>query len=102
MKLRAGVRLRSQVGSTEAIVIRAPAGEVDITCGGHPMVTAAETPADGLMIDAADTGTALLGKRYSDQAEAIEVLVTKPGPGSLAVDSVVLEVKNAKPLPSSD
>ena len=47
-------------------------------------------------------GTVLLGKRYVDPADTIEVLCTKPGEGALAFDDRVLDVKSAKPLPSSD
>jgi hypothetical protein len=43
-----------------------------------------------------------LGKRYVDEAGTIEVLCTKPGDGALALDGQPLEVKSAKPLPSSD
>ena len=42
-----------------------------------------------------------MGKRYTD-GEGAEVLVTKPGNGSLSVGSTPLEIKDAKPLPASD
>jgi hypothetical protein len=47
-------------------------------------------------------GPTLIGKRYVDADEAIEVLCIKPGTGRLARDGVPLEPKSAKPLPSSD
>jgi hypothetical protein len=43
-----------------------------------------------------------MGKRYTNEAGDIEILCTKPGEGGLAVDGTPLEVKGAKPLPSSD
>ena len=44
----------------------------------------------------------LLGKRYGDPDETVEVLCTKAGPGSLALDGVPLAVRVTKPLPASD
>jgi hypothetical protein len=43
-----------------------------------------------------------MGKRYTNEAGDIEVLCTKPGEGGLAVGGTALEIKGAKPLPSSD
>jgi hypothetical protein len=40
-------------------------------------------------------------KRYTD-AGGNEVLVTKPGAGSLSLGDVPLALKDAKPLPASD
>ena len=101
-QLKTGSRLRSAVCATEVMVIAAPAGEADITCGGAPMVDAAAQPPEGLSIspDAAK-GTAL-GKRYVDEAGSLELLCIKPGEGSLALGGVALGLKEAKPLPSSD
>jgi hypothetical protein len=42
-----------------------------------------------------------MGKRYVDETGA-EVLVTKPGVGSLSVGSAALQLKEVKPLPASD
>ncbi|GAA4990848.1 hypothetical protein GCM10023205_73230 [Yinghuangia aomiensis] len=103
-RLTTGARLRSQVCSTEVIVVRPPKGAVELTCGGAPMLAldAAQpggtaTPEAGL-----DTGTQL-GKRYAIAGEDdFEVLVTKPGVGSLADGRTPLEIKAAKALPSSD
>jgi hypothetical protein len=44
----------------------------------------------------------LLGKRYVDADQILEVLCTKPGDGSLSVGDEPLQVKEAKPLPASD
>ncbi len=54
------------------------------------------TPAEG-----ADGGT-LMGKRYVNPEETLELLCTKPGVGSLGVGGALLEIKESKPLPASD
>ena len=54
------------------------------------------TPAEG-----ADGGT-LMGKRYVDPEETLELLCTKPGAGSLGIGDTLLEIKESKPLPASD
>ena len=43
-----------------------------------------------------------LGKRYKSADGAVEVLVNKPGPCDLRYDGQPMELKEAKPLPSSD
>jgi hypothetical protein len=48
-----------------------------------------------------DGGTQL-GKRYTTPEVPLEVLVTKPGAGSLTIADTPLVVKEAKPLPASD
>jgi hypothetical protein len=101
MELKAGTQLKSAVGTTEVVVIRAPDHPVTLTSGGVPMVSG-DAEAGGADIQPGSEGSALLGKRYVDEAASIEVLVTKPGEGALALDGQVLEVKSAKPLPSSD
>jgi hypothetical protein len=101
--LKAATRLRSQVCTTEIIVVNAGGGIVSLTCGGRPMVdlnaapTDAGSPAAGL-----DTGS-VLGKRYSaDADERFELLVTKAGEGTLANGDAPLTIKQAKVLPASD
>jgi len=46
-ELKAGARLKSAVCTTEVIVVKTPPGNVDVRCGGVPMVTAAETVEPG-------------------------------------------------------
>jgi hypothetical protein len=84
------------------MVVGAPKTDVEVMCGGAPMIGMDEEPKAGLSIspDAAK-GTAL-GKRYISEAGDLELLCTKPGEGSLAVDGSLLALKEAKPLPSSD
>jgi hypothetical protein len=103
VQLKPGLRLRSQVCLTEVIVVRPPAEEIELLCGGKPMTGLTEpvdptaAPAPGL-----DTGTEM-GKRYTtDDESSLEVLVTKAGAGTLAAGDAPLVLKDAKPLPSSD
>jgi hypothetical protein len=102
MKLKVGERLQSVVCDTEVIVIGAPAEPVSLTCGGREMVPAgAEAPRRGPRDPGAAAGVQL-GKRYADEDLGLELLVTKAGNGPLAVDGAPLEIKQPKPLPSSD
>ena len=72
-----------------------------MTCGGVTMVAAGEEPVAGALDDGASEGT-LLGKRYVDDDDTMEVLCTKPGAGSLGANGTSLLLKEAKPLPASD
>ena len=100
MELRPGLKLSSSVCSTEVIIV-AGSGDVDLTCGGVPMAAAGTDPAEGTAVDGLTEGT-MLGKRYCDEAETIEVLCTKPGDGSVGIGQTTLHLKEAKPLPASD
>lgn len=100
--LKAGTRLKSAVCDTEVMVVKAGAAEVLLTCGGAEMLAMADAkPADG-QLDAAQAAGTLVGKRYTDGAESIELLCTKGGKGSLSLNGEALVVKQAKALPSSD
>jgi hypothetical protein len=99
--LKPGARLKSVVGDTEIVVVRAPAQAVDLRCGGHPMVAVADEVPSGTLAVEHSSGTQL-GKRYADPDIGLEVLCTKSGEASLAVGDEPLHVKDAKPLPSSD
>jgi hypothetical protein len=103
MKMKPGQRLRSQVDGTEVIIVRAPASEDDLTCGGHPMVGLDQEVTPGLEPAGGQSAGSQLGKRYSSpKDEDLELLVTKPGTGGLAFGGVELQLKQAKPLPASD
>jgi hypothetical protein len=95
--MKPGTKLKSAVCDTEVMVIRA--GEGAIQCGGAPM---GETKGEGGSLDADLANGSLMGKRYVDAGGTFELLCVKPGKGSLAVDGVVLSIKDAKPLPASD
>jgi hypothetical protein len=100
-ELKPGGRLKSAVCTTEAIVVKAPAGDVDVRCGGVSMI-APDATADGGSVSPDHSGGSLLGKRYVDADETIELLCTKAGEGSLSIGDVALGLKEAKPLPASD
>ncbi len=101
MQLKPGSRLASAVCDTEVVVVKAPAAEVDLRCGGYPMVPKGET-APSAEVDLAHSGGTLIGKRYADEELGLEVLCTKAGAGSLSIGAAELFQKDAKPLPSSD
>jgi hypothetical protein len=103
VKLRVGQSLASAVDSTTVVVVRAPQDEVSVTCGGAEMVDPTATVKGTVGgLDPNHNGGSLLGKRYVAAGLELELLVTKAGEGSLAAEGVPLEVKAAKPLPSSD
>jgi hypothetical protein len=88
----------------------APGGaQLIVTKGGPGTLTDGEVAlipkdsgqsfADGTQAGAA---TLQLGKRYKSADGAVEVLVNKPGPCDLRYDGAPMELKEAKPLPSSD
>ena len=102
MKLRAGQKLHSAVCDAQVVVVRAPADDVDLGCGGAPLLADDETAGPGASLDAALGDGPLLGKRYADEDLGLELLCTRAGQGALTVDGHELPVKGAKPLPSSD
>jgi hypothetical protein len=100
MRLTPGSRLRSQVCTTEVIVVRGDDLTSDLTCGGVPMVPASgPATTTGTPLPGFDGGN-LIGKRYGHGS--LEVLVTKQGVGSIAVGTTLLEPQQARSLPSSD
>lgn len=100
--LKPGLRLKSAVCETQVMVIKAPAGECALACGGAPMLAMTEAPPAGAALDPSQAGGTLMGKRYVDKSEQFEFLCTKGGQGALWLDGVPLGVKLAKALPSSD
>lgn len=96
--MKPGTKLKSTVCDTEVMVIRGSG--VTVACGGAPM--AEERPASPGTIDPAFAAGTLIGKRYTDEANTIELLCVKGGKGSLSVGGTALRVKDAKPLPASD
>jgi hypothetical protein len=103
VELKPGLRLKSPTSTTEVIVVKAPSSSVDLRCGGGPMVPHADAAnAVGGAPDPAHASGTLLGKRYADPVSGLEVLCTKAGDGSLSLGDEPLQVKDTKPLPSSD
>jgi hypothetical protein len=101
MELKAGSRVASGVDATECVVIRAPKGPVELTCGGVTMSAAGDAPA-GATATVPEGDGAQLGKRYVLDDIGLELLCVKAGTYPLAVGAAPLTIKSAKPLPSSD
>jgi hypothetical protein len=102
VKLSPGTRLRSVTDTTEVVVVRVGAEEVDLCCGGTAMAPqGTDVPSGGSPAAGLDEGTKV-GKRYEDTEAGLEVLCTKAGPGSLSIGARAMTQKDAKPLPSSD
>ena len=91
-------------------IYMAPSGaQLIVTKGGPGTLSDGDTPllrqdsgesfADGT---AAGSESLQLGKRYKSSDEAVEVLINKPGNCDLRYDGTPMELKEAKPLPSSD
>ena len=95
--LKPGTRLKSAVCDAEVMVIKAGESD-DLTCGG---VALAEAPDHTESTEDKMHGC-LIGKRYVNQEESIEVLCVKSGDGSLYYDGEELMTKDTKKLPSSD
>jgi len=100
--LKAGTRLKSAVCSSEMMIVVAPTVDTTLTCGGAPVIDLSDDAPAGVKIDTDCKQGTQMGKRYTNATGDVEVLCTKPGEGGLAVDGTPLEIKGAKPLPSSD
>ncbi|MCU1395547.1 MAG: hypothetical protein JWM34_3975 [Ilumatobacteraceae bacterium] len=101
MNIKPGMRLFG-VGQTEGIVVRCGPGDADVRIGGHrPATSAAGRDDDAAVVVGHDEPT-LVGKRYVDADGTIELLCTRAGSGAFALGDVVLQPKDATPLPSSD
>jgi hypothetical protein len=99
--LKAGARFKSAVCDTQVMVIKAPAGDFGLACGGVAML-APNADVGTETLHASHAAGTLIGKRYVNADESVELLCTKGGKGSLTLDGTPLEVKQAKQLPSSD
>ncbi|SHN16084.1 hypothetical protein [Cryptosporangium aurantiacum] len=100
---RVGQSLASLVDGTAVVVVRATAADLTITCGGVEMADPKTVrPTDRLPLAPDQHEPTLIGKRYVDENDNLELLCTKPGQGRLAVNGAPLTIKSAKPLPASD
>jgi hypothetical protein len=102
MKLRPGQKLHSAVCDAQFVVVKAPSDEVDLGCGGAPLLDDGAAAPDGATLDTSLGDGPQLGKRYADDDLGLELLCTKPGAGAVTANGAVLPLKGAKPLPSSD
>jgi hypothetical protein len=96
--MKPGMKLKSAACDTEVMVVRGK--DIVVDCGGTPM--AADKPASPAALNPDFAAGSQIGKRYVDADGNVELLCTKPGKGSLSIGGVALQLKEAKPLPSSD
>jgi hypothetical protein len=102
MKLTPGSRWKSAVCDAEVVVIKAPKELGTLACGGLPMLAAGvERPTTSGPLEGHNGGS-LLGKRYGDAQQGIEVLCTRGGQGSLTFAERPLAVIPTRRLPASD
>jgi hypothetical protein len=101
MDLKPGLRLKSQVSDAEVVIIKG-SGNHDLACGGVSLASLDDAVGDGASVDPAHEGSTLLGKRYTDPDDTVELLCTKPGAGALSLDGQALALKTTKALPASD
>ena len=85
-ELKAGSRWQSVVDDTQVIVVKAPNAAVELQCGGHPMVPVGSEVPSGLTTDPAFAEPTAIGKRFADEATGTELLATKGGAGTLALN----------------
>ena len=96
--MKPGMKLKSAACDTEVMVVRGK--DVVVDCGGAPM--GPDKPAAPAALNPEFANGSQIGKRYVDADGNVELLCTKPGKGSLSIGGVALQLKEAKPLPSSD
>ncbi|MEU4650264.1 hypothetical protein [Nocardia fluminea] len=98
-QLHPGEQLASTVCGTKVVVVRAPADRAPaLACGGADLVPAAEASA----VPPGGAAVTLIGKRYVNADESVELLCTAPGSGQLTCDGEPMTIKAAKALPASD
>ena len=102
MELKPGSRWKSVVCDTEVVVVRPPKTQISLECGGQLMVAHAAAKPEGLELSPDHASGSQMGKRFADEGSGIEVLCSKGGAGSLAIDGQALGAKDAKKLPASD
>lgn len=100
MQLKTGARLKSSVCDGEIMVVKAPAGPVELTCGGAPMVETA--PAARGTIHPDHAVGIRIGKRYITGDGELEVLCVKAGDGGIAANGQLLLQKDTRQLPKTD
>ena len=98
MILKPGLRLRSQVGETEMVVIKG-SGDHELACGGVAVVPLGEPVAEGVEMASGQDGAALMGKRH--QARTRCPLPRRPAArGQVGQGPAGLRLNKA--LPASD
>lgn len=102
MRLKVGETLTSAVDGATVIVVRAGDADVELTAGGLPMYKAKTEAVPEGEPDPGLLEGVQIGKRYVNESDDVELLATKQGKGTLAIDGVTLKLRDAKPLPASD
>tara|TARA_B110000444_G_C18767253_1_gene560654 strand:- start:489 stop:800 length:312 start_codon:yes stop_codon:yes gene_type:complete len=102
VEIKPGVRVKSAICATEMMIVKATSENLDIRCGGEPVIEMTAEGNSGTDIPSDFTGGTQVGKRYVNEEESIEILCTKAGDGALSQGKVVLGIKESKALPSSD
>jgi hypothetical protein len=100
MQLKTGARLKSAVCDGEVMIVKAPAGDIDLTCGGVAMVDSAPAAREPVKPDHA-VGIRI-GKRYINEDGSLEILCVKAGEGGLAANGQLLLQKDTRQLPKTD
>jgi hypothetical protein len=100
MQLKTGARLKSAVCDGEVMIVKAPAGDIDLTCGGVAMVDGAPATRQPVIPDHA-VGIRI-GKRYINEDGSLEILCVKAGEGGLAANGQLLLQKDTRQLPKTD
>ena len=96
--MKPGTKLKSAVCDTEVMVIKG--SNIAVDCGGKPMSDT--SPEARAALDAAFAEGTKMGKRYVNADGTVELLCVKSGKGSLSIGGTPLQIKDSKPLPSSD
>ena len=99
-EVKPGTRLKSVVCSGEAMVVKGT--DSILTCGCVPMIGPDEAAPESPVADPEHMFECLIGKRYVNAEESVELLCVKAGEGSFGVDGQMLMGKETKKLPSSD
>jgi hypothetical protein len=92
--LRAGVRLKSSVDTTEVLVVRASAAPSIVRCGGEPMLAVA----DASPSEPTDSAAGVRPGQWlrSEGPVDFEVLVLRGGSHSLSIDDHQLRVRDER------
>ncbi|HVW41210.1 MAG TPA: hypothetical protein VHC18_07665 [Amycolatopsis sp.] len=103
MTPRPGATLVSTTDDTVLLVVRWGGADAEVTCGGAPMVEGRASDAGARQAaDPAQQDGTQLGKRYASDDGEVELLCTKAGTGTVAINGTPVSLKTAKPLPASD
>ena len=96
--MKPGTKLKSAACNTEVMVIKGSGLVVE--CGGSPM--SESQPEAKSELDSNYSAGTQVGKRYVNADGTVELLCVKAGQGSLSIEGTALQIKDSKPLPSSD